>query len=296
MPSHEHDVKEARGAVKQKQMTAVAIGCGLTCAVCVGAFMASVQGQADAARAEALARYGGEQVEVCVATRDIAAGERVDLSAVESKLWVADLLPENALRTTGDAVGHIATSSILKGEVVSVKRFENTRDALDVPAGKEAVSVPAKAVQAVGGAVRPGMSVDVYSAGDSTTVLIAHGVLVLATSVGESGSLVSSDSGWITLAVDPANVQEIIAASNRTNLHFVIPGEQLEGEPATQSGDAESPAGSPAGSPAENPGASAQPVSEASEKASDDSAAASGASAPGSEGAASASGEEGDGR
>ena len=70
--------------MKQRQMTAIAIGCGVACAVCVAAFMASVQGKADADRAEALARYGGEQAEVCVATRDIAAGERVDLSAVES--------------------------------------------------------------------------------------------------------------------------------------------------------------------------------------------------------------------
>lgn len=218
--------------MKQKQMTAVAIGCGLACAACVALFMASVQGQADAARAEALARYGGEQVEVCVATRDISAGERVELSAVETKLWVADLLPEDALRASGDAVGKVATSSILRGEVLSAKRFESTSNSLDVPDGKEAVSVPAKAVQAVGGAVRPGMIVDVYSAGDTVTTEIAHSVLVLATSVGESGSLMSSESGWITLAIEPERVQEIIAAANKTSLHFVIPGSQTETAPA----------------------------------------------------------------
>ncbi len=214
--------------MKQKQMTAIAVGCGFACAVCVGLFMASVQGQADAARAEAHARYGGEQVEVCVATRDIVAGERVDLSAVETKLWVADLLPENAMRSTSDAVGKTVTSSILKGEVVSTKRFESVRDSLDIPAGKEAVSVPAKAVQAVGGAIRPGMSIDVYSSGDTATTAIARSVQVLATSVGDTGSLVSSDSGWITLAVAPEKVQEIIAASNKTSLYFVIPGDSSE--------------------------------------------------------------------
>ena len=216
--------------MKQKQMTAIAVACGLACAACVAVFMVGVQGQADAARAEALARYGGEQVEVCVAARDIAAGERIDLSAVETKLWVADLLPEDALGSSGDAVGKVATSSILKGEVVSAKRFENARDSLDVPVGKEAVSVPAKAVQAVGGAIRPGMSIDVYSSGDTSTAAIARSVLVLATSVGEGGSLVSSDSGWITLAVEPEKVQEIIAASNKTSLYFVLPGAKEEQE------------------------------------------------------------------
>ena len=46
-----------------------------------------------ARRADALARYGGDQVEVCVAKRDIAAGETVDSGAIETRLWVADLLP-----------------------------------------------------------------------------------------------------------------------------------------------------------------------------------------------------------
>ena len=230
--------------IRQKRMTIIAVACGIACAACVAAFMISVQGQADAARAEALARYGGEQVEVCVATRDIAMGERVDLAAVETKLWVADLLPEGALQSSGDVVGKTATSSILKGEVVSAKRFESARDSLDVPAGKEAVSVPAKAVQAVGGAIRPGMSVDVYSSGDTTTSAIARSVLVLATSVGDGGSLVSAESGWVTLAVAPDKVQEIIAASNKTSLYFVLPGAEEKQEKQEASASSASSAAS----------------------------------------------------
>lgn len=211
--------------MKQKQMTAIAIACGLLCAACVAAFMVSVQSEADSARAEALARYGGEQVEAYVATRDIVAGERVDLSAVETKLWVADLLPENAIRSGSDAVGKTATSSIFKGEVITAGRFEAGQDSIDVPAGKQAVSVPTKTVQAVGGVIQAGMSVDVYSSGDSSTTAIAKGVNVLDASVGSSGSLSSGDGGWITLAVNPDKVQEVIAASNKTTLYFTLPGD-----------------------------------------------------------------------
>lgn len=224
--------------MKQKQMTIVAIACGLVCAACVALFMVSVQGEADSARAEVLARYGGEQVEAYVATRDIVAGERVDFSAVEAKLWVADLLPEGAVRASSDAVGKTATSTIFKGEVVTSGRFEAGQDALDVPAGKQAVSVPAKAVQAVGGAVHAGMSVDIYSSGDSSTTAIASNVNVLDTSVGSSGSLAPSENGWITLAVEPDKVQEIIAASNKTTLYFTLPGEGaaagVDGDDATK--------------------------------------------------------------
>lgn len=226
--------------MKQRNLTIVAVACGLACAACIVFFMMSVQGEAAAARAEALERYGGEQVEVCVATRDVAAGERLDASAVETRLWIADLLPEGAVREAAQVVGRTATSSLIKGEVVCEKRFESSRSDLDIPAGKVAVSVPAKAVQAVGGAVSAGMSVDVYSSGDTTTKALARDVVVLATSVGESGSLVAGEAGFVTLAVEPKRVQEIIEASNRTSLYFVLPGAEA---PAAEKGGASASAG-----------------------------------------------------
>ena len=213
--------------MKQKQMMIIAIACGLLCAACVALFMAGVHGEADAARAEALSRFGGEQVEAYIATRDIIAGERVDLSAVETKLWVADLLPERAVRSSSDAVGKTATSTIFKGEVITEGRFEVGKDAIDVPAGKQAVSVPAKAVQAVGGAIRAGMSVDIYSSGGSSTTSLANGVTVLDSSVSSLGS-----DGWITFAVEPDRVQELIAASNKTTLYFTLPGQAAPSGPS----------------------------------------------------------------
>ena len=216
--------------MKQRTMKVMAIAAGAVSALCIALFTASVQGQADAARAEALARYGGEQIDVCVATRDIAAGERIDFGAIETKPWVAGLLPEGAVRESGDAIGRVATTSILKGEVIAEKRFEEDRESLDVPAGKQAVSVPVKTVQAVGGILRPGMSVDIYASGDNATAALARNVVVLDTSAGEGGVLSSSEAGWITLALEPERVQEVIAASNKTSLHCVLPGESLKGD------------------------------------------------------------------
>lgn len=224
--------------MKQKKITTIAVISGVACALCVVLFMVNVQGQANEARAEALARYGGEQVEVCVATRDIASGERLDHSAVETKLWVAGLLPDGAMRNSADVVGQVATSSILKGEVVTEGRFKQGKETFDIPTGKQAVSVPVKAVQAVGGTVRPGMSVNVYASGDTTTSILASNVVVLDTSVGDSGTLSASESGWITLAIDSGQVQEVIAASSKTSLYFVIPGDQIdESSPVDQSNE-----------------------------------------------------------
>lgn len=211
--------------MKQRRMTMLALGCGVAAALCVFAFMAFVQSQADQAQADALARYGGEQIEVCVATRDISAGERLDYSALEKKMWVAGLLPDDAICESTDVIGKTATSSIVKGEVINARRFEQNDSSFDIPAGKQAVSVPIKTVQAVGGSIKPGMTVNVYSSGDTSTTMLASDVLVLDSSMGENSSFASSDSGWLTLAIDSNRTQEIISASNKTSLYFVLPGE-----------------------------------------------------------------------
>lgn len=213
--------------MKRSRTTIVGIACGLACAACVFAYMQGVRGEADAARAEALARYGGEQLEVCVAKRDIAAGETVDAGAVQTRMWVADLLPAEAFRSADDVVGKKASSTILAGEVLSGQRFRDAGSRLDVPEGLTALSVPAKDVQAVGGAISAGSQVDIYATGGTSTDVLASDVLVLATS---AGSRESSDAkvSWITVAVKAESVQEIVAAAQKTELYFTLPASGSE--------------------------------------------------------------------
>ena len=208
--------------MERKRTKIIAVASGVVCALCVGLFMQSVQGSADAARAEALEKYGGAQVDVWVAKRDIAAGERVEPSMVEAKSWVADLLPDGALRSSESVSGNTASSPIFAGEVLVGKRFAATSSQLDVPSGTTALSVPAKAVQAVGGGLEPGMYVDVYSTGDSKTSIIAKDVLVLASS-GAGSSL--SSSSWVTIAVPDKLVQQLVSAANSSELYLALPSQ-----------------------------------------------------------------------
>lgn len=213
-----------RAGMKRGKTTAFGILCGVACAVCVLAYLQGVRGEADEARAEALARYGGEQLEVCVAKRDIAAGEAVDAGSVEMRMWVADLLPGEAIRDMGGVVGRKASSTILAGEVLSERRFLDAGSQLDVPEGLTAVSVPAKDVQAVGGAVTAGTRADVYATGGTSTEVVASDVLVLATSAGGQGGRSDEKVSWVTLALEPESVQEIVAAAQKTELYFTLPG------------------------------------------------------------------------
>ena len=73
-----------------------------------------------------LGRFG-EQVEVVVASRTISAGETVTEGSIETKLWLADLLPEGAVTSEVEVLGRQLGSSVLKGEVVSSQRLAKSR-------------------------------------------------------------------------------------------------------------------------------------------------------------------------
>ena len=213
--------------MRRNKTAAAGAICGVLCALCVLGYTQSVRGEAERARADALARYGGDQVEVCVAKRDIAAGETVDSGAIETRLWVADLLPPEAVRQASEVVGLKASSTVLSGEVLSARRFGAASAAIDVPDGKVAISVPAKDVQAVGGAVAAGSSVDVYATGSAATQALARGVSVLATSAGTDDRQASGSASkvtWVTLAVDPNQVEELVSAAQKTELCLTLPG------------------------------------------------------------------------
>lgn len=225
--------------MRRKRSMVVGVLCGAACALCVGAYVLQVDEQAEAVRAEALERYGGDQIEVCVAKRDIAPGETLTEGAVETKMWVAALLPEGAVTKRDEAVGKVVGTSVLKGEVILAKRFDAQTASLDVPQGSAAVSVPAREVQAVGGALRAGMRTDVYAIGANTAERILAQANVLATSATEAaGSGSSGAVTWVTLAVAPEKVQEVIAAAENLELYFVLPAE--EGAAETETIDPES--------------------------------------------------------
>lgn len=202
--------------------------CGAVCVAGILSYSADLRADVEAQRAEALARYGGEQVEVLVATSDIAVGETLDATNSEKRLWLGELVPDDAVVDSQDVAALPATSPIYAGEVVLERRFDERESvALQVPDGKCAVSVPAKAVSAVGGSVGPGSYVDVYAASGASTDLLASRVLVLSTSTtsDEKDSGKDADVTWVALAVEPDQVAEVITAAQKSELYFTLPAE-----------------------------------------------------------------------
>lgn len=210
--------------------------CGLICALCVLLYTEMVYAEADSKRNEALQRYGGEQVDVLVASRTIHPGETLNASNCSTKTWLSDLLPEGALLNLEESEGKQATSLILQGEVISQSRFGNETEELDIPAGLVAIALPAQDVRAVGGNITAGSKVDVYATGTSTTCL-GRDLEVLATSVGTDESSSRGKITWVTLAIEPDKTQEFVAASQSMEIYFALPSEKPALPSSTETND-----------------------------------------------------------
>jgi pilus assembly protein CpaB len=217
----------------------LALICGIVAAAAMTWYATSVRAEATQTRQEALASYGGEQVEVYVALRDIAVGETLSRENVAPQLWLSDLLPTGALYEQDEVIGQIAAMPLMRNEPVVAAKLGESKAPVNVPEGLCAVSIPSADVLAVGGAVRAGAFVTIYAADASTVELIAEEVLILETSNGEFlsggegiGLFGSSGSrpqlSWVTLAVEEDTAQELIAAARSKELHLVLPGGEFD--------------------------------------------------------------------
>ncbi len=207
----------------QRKQILISVMCGLIAMVAMFGYTASVSSAAANERSQALAKYGGERLQVVVTTKGIAAGAEIEAADVEIVEWLADLMPEGdyALEPS-EVVGQIAQVDLAENEVVLLSRVGDTSSRILVPDGLEAVSVSSEDVLAVGGAITAGSLVDVYVEADGAITQLGSSLLVLETSASSSES--SDSIAWVTLAVTPESVMDLIAASSAGTLHFVLPG------------------------------------------------------------------------
>lgn len=208
----------------ERKQTIIAIACGIAAVLCIFAYTATIKSEAAMARAAAIQQYGGERVGVLVATKSIPIGSVIDETNASIQEWLVDFLPQGqAARSHEDLRGMVAQSEIRKNEPVLLERVGDGSSRITVPDGLSAASVASDDVLAVGGAIRAGSVVDVFvetSAGE--IVLIGEHILVLETSTLENSA--DKQITWVTLAVKPSSVSELISAAAKGTIHFVLPG------------------------------------------------------------------------
>lgn len=209
---------------EQRKQTIITLACGLLAALCVFAYTASIKSEAAMARAAAIQQYGGERTEVLVATSDIPIGSTIDEKNTQVQEWLVDLLPQgHAAQEYDQVAGQVAQVEIKKNEPILLERIGDGSSRITVPDGLAAASVSSDDVLAVGGAIRSGSVVDVYvETAKGEITLIGERILVLETSTPENAQ--DKQISWVTLAVKPSSVNELLAASTRGTIHFVLPG------------------------------------------------------------------------
>lgn len=209
---------------KQRKQAYMAIACGILAVLCVFAYTATIKSEASMARAAAVQRYGGERVRVLVATETIPIGSAIDASNASEQEWLVDLLPQGqAAQSYEELDGLVAQAEIRRNEPVLLERLGDGSSRITVPDGLAAASVASDDVLAVGGAIRAGSVVDVYVESTSGEIsMIGEHILVLETSTLEESK--DKQISWVTLAVKPSSVSDLIAASAKGTIHFVLPG------------------------------------------------------------------------
>lgn len=213
-------VPEEVDSVRRGTRLVISVLSGVAAVIVALAYASSVQQDAAAAQADALARFGGEPVAVCVAVRDIAPGEVLDDENVVAVEWAAGLVPEEPIAELGDAVGRVATSRIPKNAVICSTYLEAHSGGIEVPAGTVAVSVASDPVHAVGGSIAPGDTVDVYVTQDAVADRLMS-AQVLDTSAEATGD---TGMSWVTLAVEPERVRELLVATSLGQVTLAVPG------------------------------------------------------------------------
>lgn len=178
--------------------------------------------EAERARAEALERYGGEVVSLVVATETIEAGGVIDRSNVAERDWVSDLAPADAVTGIDSVLGDEVSVPVSAGVPLTALNFRDAEDAVEVPADRMALSVPVSDDMGIASSMEVGATLAAYEVSDMGVRLLADDLQVLASPQSSGGPL---SSGSVTVAVAPADVAQILAASGEGSLRLALPGE-----------------------------------------------------------------------
>ncbi len=196
--------------------------CAVLAALICFQYADRVRSEADQARSEVLARYGGEVVTLVVSTERLEKGDVATQGNVTTREWLVDLAPEGAITSLDEVLGKEVGNAAPKGVPLTDVTFRDASTMAEVPAGRVAVTVPVTDRLGVPRDVAQGVTLSAYEVTGEGSNLISASCTVLAT---PSQSAYGS-AAQLTLAVPPADVPLILSASASSDLRLVMPSPQ----------------------------------------------------------------------
>lgn len=196
--------------------------CALLAAALCGLYGQHVREEADRVRTEALERYGGEVVSLVVAPEGLEAGDVVDRRNVAERDWLADLAPRDAVTGLDEVLGSEVTVPAAAGAPLTSLNFRDSEDAIEVPSGLVALSVPVTEDLGLPSSAAAGTQLAAYEVSDSGVSLVSAELVVLRAPA-EQGSVGSR--GSVTLAVSPESVASVLSAGAEGSLRLALPAD-----------------------------------------------------------------------
>lgn len=198
----------------------------------------------------------GGLVEVLVASRDLAAGDRASAETVAVRQVPRDWALPNVLHPVDfDSVNQLAVNKTLKAghplTLDHLRQGSSVNSALQLEPGYRAVSISVDEVSSVGGLIQPGDRVDLWGAATTTAPadsaalqsvggertgqarqakLVAENLMVIATgqrterATGPAGTAASPIYGSITLAVPAAVAAYVLGGQFQGRLGIALRG------------------------------------------------------------------------
>lgn len=197
--------------------------CALLAGVLCALYGQHVQDEANRVRTEALERYGGEVVSLVVATEGLEPGDVVDRSNVVERDWLADLAPTDAVTGIDAVMGSEVTVPVAAGVPLTGLNFRDGTEAVEVPDGRVALSIPVTDKLGLPAATAAGTMLAAYEVADTGVRLVAEGAQVLRVPGEQSG--LSLSAGAVTLAVHPEDVAQVLSASAKGSLRLALPAD-----------------------------------------------------------------------
>lgn len=177
-----------------------------------------------------------QRVPVVVAARDLDTTVALLESDLVTRSFPADAVPGGALRATGTAVGRFLRSPLAAGQLILARSLADDAAVfaagVEPPTGMRAIALPVTAATALGGALAPGLRVDVIAVPIAGKAPPTRGVELIASRAmvldvrSEGGHAVGADPrrldrlGSIVIAIAPSD--ELRVAERITTSTFVI--------------------------------------------------------------------------
>ncbi len=205
--------------MKRRKRILISILAAVICAGCFYMQARSIRGEYEKQRADMIAKFGSDVVDVVVAKVPLEVGDVVDRKNCEVVSWVAPLVPKDAIVHMDDIEGSVVQNPQAQGAPLTQLTFRKNDQQVDIPSGYVALSLHGIDKLGIQTNIPPGSQIAAYEVKDNKASLLTSNIRVISCSEKQKSCLV---------AVLPNEVPKILEVMDRGALRIVMPAGDIE--------------------------------------------------------------------